>query len=501
MGFKKPVKMGFFWFVNGIFGVLKWDLEEKMNYLIHQVVEAAAKKWGMRHVGNKWVGQVCPGCGKTGSGNDKFNFWDDGGYKCWSCEKSGDIISWLRGGLDVDFGMTCAEAHEYVNTDCLSSSCPHVNKCRVTTGGRRHPASPALPPAQGSRVDGVNMIEQVIYPHDLWVDRMEKMVQKATGKIGGHPEVLEYLASRGITPEMIDRNRFGYLPHDEKIPVEQLGIVFDPDGNKRVAAGTVVYGKKDLWIPGGIVMPLYHNGKLFAVDIRRPKFNREKFLPNLKYMFIKGGGVSYRVLWDGALGTSPRAVVFIEARLCASLVYALCPDVAIVVGKDKPLPRAYYERFKQAPVILVATDNDTPGKEKARKLEVAFDNAYYWPVPKGKDPGEFFQQGGDVKEWIEEGIAKYTPADGEQYQPTPGTCSVGPVAEGADECDGNILKMTVHGQEIYVADEKALKKSSFFGKVVFTVEEFRQSLATLVAAPEEVALRMLHYQKEGYKNL
>jgi len=469
-----------------------------MNYLVKQVVEEAAKKWGMKRVGNKWVGKVCPSCGKTGSENDKFNFWDDGGYKCWSCEQSGDIISFLRGGIDADFNMTCAEAHEYVNADCLSSSCPHVAKCRVTSGGRRPPSSQQQDESYNQRVDGLNIIQQVFFPNDFWVDRMEKIVQKASSKIKEHPEILGYLEKRGVTPEMVGKNKFGYLPHDENIPVEQLGIVYDPDGKKQVAAGTLVYHKKRLWIPGGIVMPLYSNGRLFAVDIRRNKLQREKFMPDLKYLFIKGGGVSYRVLWDGAPGILPRAVVLVEARLCASLVHAACPDVAVVVGKDKPMTKSYFERFQAAPLILVATDNDNPGKAKAGKLEAAFEKAHYWPVPTGKDPGEFYEAKGDIRAWIEEGIAKHTPPDGEVYQATPQ-----PVIPQRVTADVKCLEIEIHGEKVYIIEDaciEKLKESSLCGKVIFTRSEFYRALPFMISDKKESILRLFHWQSEAYKN-
>lgn len=468
-----------------------------MNYLVKQVVEEAAKKWGMKRVGDKWVGKVCPACGKTGSGNDKFIFWDDGGYKCWSCEQSGDVISWLRGGVDADFNMSCAEAHEHVNGDCLSSSCPYVAKCRITSGRRRPPSRPQQDASCNKRIGGLNIIQQVFLPNDLWVDRMEKIVQKASGKINGCPEILEYLEKRGVTREIIDKNKFGYLPHDENIPVEQLGIVYDPDGTKAVAAGALVYHKKRLWIPGGIVMPLYSNGRLFAVDIRRDKLQREKFMPDLKYLFVKGGGVSYRVLRDGAPGTLPRAVVFVEARLCASLVHAACPDVAVVVGKDKPMTQSYYERFLDAPLILVATDNDNPGRAKAGKLEAAFENAHYWPVPTGKDPGEFYEANGDIQAWIEAGIAKHTPAVGEGYQATPRSITPQQVA-----ADFDYLEIEIHGEKVYIVPDEyigSLKESSLRGKIVFTMDEFYQNLPMLISDTKEVALRLFHWQAEAYK--
>ena len=463
-----------------------------MNYLVTEVVEKCAEKWNMRRAGNKWVGHECPGCGKGSSGNDKFHIWDDGGWKCWSCEKTGDIVSWLRGGLDADFSMSCAEAHEYVNVDCLSSTCKYVAKCRVTRGKRRAPARIDRT-YQPRAKDGLNIVQSIFYPHPLWVERMGRIVEKAHNKIFEYEEIVKYLEERGVTKDVIINNKFGYLPHDERIPAEELGIVFDPEGKKKVEAGTVTYNKPKVWIPGGVIMPLYSSGNLFSVDVRRSDQMREKFLPKLKYMLIKGSGVSYRALWDGANGLKPRAVVVIEARLCASIVQAACPDVAIIVGKDKPLAQSYADSFRAAQVILIATDNDTPGREKAEKWGAEFDNAHYWPVPVGKDPGEYYQNGGDIKEWIEIGISKFS---ANRFIPSPRPCQGREKEEGKNvEVENKSLEIIIHGKTIHIVkDDGELQKNAEEGKIVFTVKQFVDLVPSLISLPERAFLRVLHYQ-------
>jgi DNA primase len=438
-----------------------------MNYLIREVVEKAAKRYNMKRTGQKWEGVTCPDCGTSRSGNRKFHFWDDGGWKCWSCEKSGDIISWLRGAVDNGYSMQCAEAHEYVNADCLSHSCPYVFKCRITRGQRQKRREVNCP-TDYQKKNGINIVESVFYPHPKWVERLGGLVEKARSKICHEKAVLDYLAARGVTPEIVEKNRFGWLPHDETFPVEELGMVFDPEGKAEVQAGTITYKKKKLWVPGGIIMPLYSNGELFAVDVRRTIEARKKFLPNLKYVFIKGGGSNYRSLWDGAPGIKPKAVALIESRLDASMVAAACPDVAFIVGKDKPLSQAYADAFSRASLILICTDNDEPnksglraGEEKAKKWEAEFSNAHFWPVPEGKDPGEFFQRGGDIRSWIMAGIEKYS---GNVFVPSPRL--------------SHFENFEVFGQTIYIVDTKEqLQQVANLGKIGFERES--------VASPDD----------------
>lgn len=466
-----------------------------MNYLVKEFVEHAAKKYSMKRNGQKFAGKTCPKCGTSRSGNDKFNFWDDGGWKCWSCELSGDIIDWLRGKCDSELSMSCAEAHEYVNVDCLSSTCSYVMKCRITRGGGKVPKKNDYFDKDYQGKSNINIIDSVFFPHEKWVERMNGLVEKAAAKIEHEQGVLDWLVKRGVDKEIVQANKFGWLPHDETIPIEDLGMVYDPNGSVQVAAGTITYDKKRLWVPGGIVMPLYSNGRLFAVDIRRPKEARKKFIPNIKYMFMKGGGVAYRSLWGGDPGLKPRAVALVESRLDASMIYYHCPDVAVIVGKDKPLTRMYAEYFKKVDIILICTDNDQPnksglraGEEKAKKWEAEFHNAHFWPVPKGKDPGEFFKGGGDIKQWIYSGIEKFS---GNVFQATP----------RQQEDFPNVKRITGHGYIIYIADNKdMLQKISQTGKIVFEDRDFAL-LKSGMAAGKEIIDRMIYWQKKALIDL
>lgn len=466
-----------------------------MNYLIREVVEQAAKRYKMKLSGTMYYGEICPKCGKSSSGNQKFNFNIDGGFKCWgSCEIKGDIIDWLIGEkgrkkIPSGYSMKCAEAHEYVNADCLSPSCPYLFKCRITKGDRKKRREVNCP-TDYQKKNGINIVESVFYPHPKWVERMNALVEKARSKICHEKSVLDYLASRGVTPEIVEKNRFGWLPHDETIPVEELGMVYDPEGKVEVQAGTITYNKKKLWIPGGIIMPIY-SGELFAVDVRRTIEARKKFLPNLKYVFIKGGGVSYRSLWDGAPGIKPKAVALIESRLDASMVAAACPEVAFIVGKDKPLSRAYADAFRRASLILICTDNDEPnrlglraGEEKAKKWEAEFNNAHFWPVPEGKDPGEFFQQGGDIRSWIMAGIEKYS---GNVFIPSPRMDSL-----------SNLENFEVYGQTIYIAQTNdQLQQITNLGRIGFESRNVADFLRQYEEHDQETIERILILQKKG----
>ena len=61
--------------------------------------------------------------------------------------------------------------------------------------------------------------------------------------------------------------------------------------------------------------------------------------------------------------------------------------------------------MNQAEVILVALDTDEVGIKSAWNwwLET-FPKAKRWPVPAGKDPGEAYKEGVDIRKWILAGL-------------------------------------------------------------------------------------------------
>jgi len=73
--------------------------------------------------------------------------------------------------------------------------------------------------------------------------------------------------------------------------------------------------------------------------------------------------------------------------------------------------------------ILVALDYDNAGQKAWKWWSHNFKNAKLWPVPDGKDPGEAFEKGINIKEWVKAGLppaatmiqkkmTRYTPPEG-----------------------------------------------------------------------------------------
>jgi hypothetical protein len=109
------------------------------------------------------------------------------------------------------------------------------------------------------------------------------------------------------------------------------------------------------------------------------------------------------------MGYNPNRQAFVvtEAELDAMMVSRYAGSLVGTVGLGsagiKPDASAYYI-LKKAMRILVALDYDQAGKAARAWWLENFDTARFWPVPVGKDPGEAFQNGLDIKEWVRRGL-------------------------------------------------------------------------------------------------
>jgi hypothetical protein len=53
---------------------------------------------------------------------------------------------------------------------------------------------------------------------------------------------------------------------------------------------------------------------------------------------------------------------------------------------------------------MVALDVDQAGAQAWQWWKTTFPDCERWPVPKGKDPGEAFEAGVDIREWVVAGL-------------------------------------------------------------------------------------------------
>ncbi|WP_162096639.1 toprim domain-containing protein [Desulfotalea psychrophila] len=355
------------------------------------IVRKIAAEHGLRKKGNRFTGP-CPECGGSKT-SDKFSILLDGGFKCYACNFRGDIITWLR----KRESMNCPDAHDYAGRDCRQKdSCPAAAHCRLGNGSapatKRRPAyrRPSRPRQEEEVQQTLPMVEPQ-YPKAVWVSWADALVQKAHEKLLETPEQLAYLASRGIDAEAVDRFSLGWLSHQQQVLKNKIGLPVDE-------------GKDKLWVPEGLLIPIFdQSGSLHRIRIRRSPEARAKFLPNLKYNWMRGAGnMPMALVPEGKI----RGAVIVEAELDAMAVASAHVDVAAIAvgslgsGVDPELDQL----LEQAPVVLVALDAEDKAEKVADMWKEKYRHAKYYKTTIGKDPGEMFAAGGDLHAWIERGL-------------------------------------------------------------------------------------------------
>jgi hypothetical protein len=83
----------------------------------------------------------------------------------------------------------------------------------------------------------------------------------------------------------------------------------------------------------------------------------------------------------------------------------------IALGSAQTRPdKELHEVLLKARLILVSLDSDPIGAKQTKFWWLKqYKNAVWWPIPLqfGKDPGEAYQNGYNLKRWIEAALAKY----------------------------------------------------------------------------------------------
>lgn len=336
----------------------------------------------------EWAGP-CPDCG----GDDRFLVWTgpkDAWY-CRGCEASGDAVSFLRRFC----GRSCPDAHRELGVRCESLHCPAAERCaaRVGDGPRPpRPVRPLVPPAPAPAAAPF-VPASAAAPAELWRARAAKLVAHAHEQLLANAEQLAWLAGRGLPRAAVECYRLGWLGADAYRPRAAWGL---PESLR-------ADGKpKKLWLPAGLVIPfLDAEGMPTRLRIRR----RDVEPGQPRYYWVPGSGDDVPVL--EAAGQGPKAYVVVESDLDAFLVHWAAGDLvgAIPLGSCSTRPKeAAAAALQAAKALLVALDADEAGARATAWWTQHYPRARRWPVPAGKDPGEYAQGGGDVRAWVLAGL-------------------------------------------------------------------------------------------------
>lgn len=348
------------------------DLMQAYEQLGHR-----AKRVGSKH-GGEFAGK-CPVCG----GTDRFRFWPGqegcGRYWCRQCLVEGDIVQFLR-----DFqGLSFRDAAQA------------AGRGHIIKDGPRGPRVPrqATPPRRYDPEQRVFSPHGFVPPCQQWQDRARAFAAWAHKRLLEQPEVLDYLAGRGISQETAIKFGLGYNPETMYRSRTSWGLAPEKRTNVR---------DKPLWLPAGIVIPYESDGVMHRVRIRQdnPAGNSGK------YIVVAGGSGAPMLINPHA-----RAYIVVEAELDSMAIDEAAGDLVgvlalgtVSIGPDP----AQHVMLQQALAILVALDCEADQRQAgaqavrnaAGKWEATYPRAELTPVPVGKDPGDYYQAGGDLREWV-----------------------------------------------------------------------------------------------------
>ena len=356
---------------------------------------------------NTWEGP-CPKCG----GTKRFVIWTQKDiFKCRDCDFKGDLIKYLR---EVE-GYTCREAFLAMGRECLATDCPSYEKCKGNTAPRRrsHVASAAAPVPKGDDWQP----REAKNPAAAWVQKGTEFVEWSHEQLLASPEQLRYLESRGLPLSAVQKYRLGFNPG--AVSKGEPGPLF----KNREAWGLEKKRNDEntRWITvfpiqRGIIIPSFRGEDLYRIRIRRLDEDLAQYPEGkkpAKYLFLDGSGKGLVIR-----NLDAKAFLVVESDLCDLLVDHLAADLICAVPLTSCGIRpdsATAPIFSKAVCILNALDFDprinpetgkheSPGGQNARWWQKHFPRSERWPVPVGKDPGDAFQAGANLREWIISGL-------------------------------------------------------------------------------------------------
>ncbi|MDE5879959.1 MAG: hypothetical protein K2G99_08110, partial [Desulfovibrio sp.] len=298
---------------------------------------------------------------------------------CRKCGESGDTIAYLMKVDGLDFKGALSELG-------IEGTVPSHHRRKAPAEPRRDTQS--WTPKTGTAAT------------DTWSAYALKLVEEGEQHLPSEQQAMAWLAARGIDAVAAARYRLGYLLAESgKLPGRfraRAALGLEP---KTGDDGKV---RSKIFIPRGILIPTFSgSGSITNLRIRRHKADLQEHR-SPKYMELEGSAKVPFLLRS----SQPKhlAVYFVvEAELDAILIHHASGGVvgalAVRTNRGKP-DAASHALLEQAVRICVALDYDQAGAEGCDFWKQTYAQAVRWPTPEGKDPGDAYRLGVDIREWI-----------------------------------------------------------------------------------------------------
>jgi DNA primase len=305
---------------------------------------------------------ACPKCG----GKDRFLIWPkEGRYWCRQCNIRGDIIQFLR---DIQ-GLSYREA-------CKQAGIPPKEQFNSQYVANRSALLPLKTPS------------------DLWQQNALKIVEQAQAALYESCYAQTFLIERGFATTSIERFKLGWLMDTYLHLSSNWGLPPVIQNNK----------EKKIWLPRGLLIPTFADGKVYKLKIRRTDWSSEDFLP--KYVEVTGS--SNAPAFYGSM-EHPIALLLeseLDGMLVAQETESLCCCIALGGASHRPDEKTD-TLLKSKKCLLFSFDFDEAGKKQYRYWKSRYPQVCAWPSLKGKSPGDDLKLGVNLRQWVTDGIQRY----------------------------------------------------------------------------------------------
>lgn len=333
-------------------------------------------------------GELMGLCPIHGESNPSFQYnYKKDTYFCFACGVKGDLPGLYMTVTRNTFG-------EFCRLHGISGDGNHESKrhnAPVPPGRSKKPSPQSLPLAAPDS----SAVEDL----ELWRKRAASLVEYTEKALVENAHIIKWLRKRGISKKTATTHHLGWLETEKYRQRAYWGLV------REIKKG----GKeKKLWIPAGLVIPLFESrGEDPSLSVRRIRIRRFADTEP-KYVVLPGPPASCM-----ALGMPARAAVVVENWLDAIMLHSKVAEMCAVVGTGSATARPDAElraQLRKCGAILVALDfgdekgAGTKGWEWWRDAFPAA--AKRWPVPVGKDAGEAFEAGVSMTDWVKAGLPR-----------------------------------------------------------------------------------------------
>jgi hypothetical protein len=223
-------------------------------------------------------------------------------------------------------------------------------------------------------------------PSSLWRQKASEFIKKSHQNLFSTTEGIEMFLQRGFTVKTMKTCQVGWNPQSLWVPREDWGL---PS-----------FEGKGLWLPKGLVLPTFDldNGDPIKLKIRRSDWEKNMELP--KYVEVSGGMQTFSRY--GSMQNKP--IMIVESEFDAMLIHQLARDLVACMalgGSSKRPDIVAHKLLINAPVILFSLDVDSAGAVAYQWWRRVYPHLTLWLPPSGKSPGDAYEKGVDLRQWIE----------------------------------------------------------------------------------------------------